>query len=261
MLSALRTKWIGLDLASVFLVYGLLIWAAFSKSTWFDRRLGIAALLCFAFFLILPTKVFGSFFADMRLVPYALAIALVAIAPGRLNVKTLQVVSLIAFEFFVGRSITTAAAYIQQDQQIAEVVPALDAIPIGARVAFFAIQPCDVQWAPPVLAHAAGLVMARRSAFTNNQWNQPGLNPLIVHFPAAGRFANDPSQHVRPDRCTEKGQTGISRALNDLPRGAFTHVWIVGELAGLKPPPAGFVPVPQAGKGLLFAITPEAPEG
>ena len=258
LLSAFRTKWIGLDLASVFFVYGLLIWAAFSKSTGFDRRLGIAALLCFAFVLILPTMVFGSAFADMRLVPYALAIALVAIAPDRLNAKTLQVVSLIAFAFFAGRSITTAAAYIQQDKQMAEVVPALDAIPIGARVAFFVVKPCDLLWAPPVFDHAAGLVLARRSAFVNDQWQQPGVNPLIVHYPAAGRYANDPSQLVRPDRCNREYRPSISSALNDLPRGAFTHVWIVGELSGLKSPPAGFVPVPHAGKGLLYAITPEA---
>jgi hypothetical protein len=258
LLSALRTRWIELDLASLFVVYGLLIWAAFSQSARFDRRLGIAALLCFAFVLILPNYVFGSAFADMRLVPYALAIALMAIAPDRLSGKTLRVVSVIAFAFFAGRSVTTAAAYIDQDQRIAEVVPALDAIPIGARVAFFVVKPCGVRWALPVLDHVGGLVMARRSAFVNDQWQQAGVNSLIVHYPAAGRYAHDPSHLVWPDRCNHKYRPGIARALNDLPRGAFTHVWIVGELAGIKPPPTGFVLVPNAGKGLLYAIMPEA---
>jgi hypothetical protein len=180
-----------------------------------------------------------------------------AIAPGRLKGKPLNVVSLIALAFFAGRSVTTVAAYIEQDQRIARDVPALDAIPIGARVAFFVVKPCSVRWALPVLDHVGGLVMARRSAFVNDQWQQPGVNPLIVRYPAAGRFTHDPSHLVRPDRCNNSYRPGISRVLNELPRGAFTHVWIVGEVAGAKPPPAGFVPVPNAGKGLLYAITPE----
>ena len=107
----------------------MLVWAVFSKTVRFDRSIGLAALLCFLFFLVLPFRVFGSAFADMRLLPYAMAIALVAIAPVRHGSKVLMAASAIALALFAVCMTATSKAYIALDRQVQAAVPALTASP------------------------------------------------------------------------------------------------------------------------------------
>ena len=258
LLSALRTYWRDLDMASLAAVLLLLGWALFSRTVRFDRAAGIAALLCFAFFIILPFRVFGSAFADMRLVPYAFAIALVAIAPVRGGTRALLVASVLALTFFGVRMATTTAAYVAQDRLVQAATPAIEKMPEGARVVFFSVKPCRTRWALAPLDHLSGAAMARRSAFVNDQWQQPGVNPLKVQFPAAEPFVRDPSHLVVREDCRESpSRPMLSRALGRLPRGVFTHIWIVGEIPKAMPAPEGYVTVPDAGSGLLFAAKPQ----
>lgn len=258
LLSPLRTEWRGLDLGALAVIGGLLAWALFSRSVRFDRSLGVAALLCFAFFFILPTRVFGSAFADMRLLPYAFAIALVAIGPVRAGGKAWLAAGMIALALFAGRMAVTSAAYISQDRKVQAELTALDHVPNGARIAFFVVKPCRVQWALPPLDHLAGAALARRNAFVNDQWQQPGVNPMVVHYPAAEPFVRDPSHLVQREDCGHRARPKLSEALAKLPTGAFTHVWIVGDRPAQMPMtvPAGLVRIPYPGEGLLYAITP-----
>ena len=254
LLSPLRTKWFVLDFTSLLAIYALLYLAARSKHLAFDRRLGIAASLCFACFLILPMCVFSSMFADMRLMPYVLVIALLAISVDRLGANKLKLLSLAAVAFFAGRMVTTGLAYIAQDREIAAALPTMEAIPKGARVAFFVIKPCEVEWQLPVLDHLGGIALARRSVFVNDQWQQPGVNLLDVHYPAVGAFDQDPSQMVLPDGCGNPQYPNFSPLMRQFPRRAFTHVWIIGELPPAMPPIPGLEPLPHAGKGALYRV-------
>lgn len=254
---AIRTKWAYLDLGSLVVLIGLLVWALWRKDFGFDRKLAIAAGLSFGCFLILPMHVIGSAYADMRLVPYALALALMAVSPRAPGTLALRVVTVLALAFFAGRAVTTAAAYVEQDRSIAAVLPALDAIPKGARVALFVVNTCRPQWALSVFDHLGGIALARRSVFVNDQWQGPGVNPLIVHHPAAGKFAHDPSQIVLPDTCMRKSQRRrLTNALETLPREAFSHVWIIGAIPAQQAFPAGFTPLPHRGEGRVLAVTP-----
>ncbi|MCX9148680.1 hypothetical protein [Erythrobacter sp. WG] len=256
LVSALRVKWAIIDVPSLFVVVALIYWAVRSTAVRIDLRLGIAALLCFAFFLILPKTVFGSAGADVRLVPYALICALLAVPVGALGSTALRRVTVIALGFLAIRTVTTGAAYAQYEARTEAFLPALDAIPRGARVAFFSISPCAPTWDLPVLDHSAGFAMARRSVFVNDQWNVPGLTPLTVHYPAAGAFAQDPSQFVLPDGCDRHFYPHLSQTLAQVPYDAFTHVWIIGDLPEGFRPPARLRPVPHAGAGALLAVQP-----
>ncbi|TAD78089.1 MAG: hypothetical protein EAY70_07265 [Sphingomonadales bacterium] len=256
LLSPLRTYWRDFDIGSAAVVAVLLLWALFSKTVRFDRGLGLAALLCLVFFLILPFRVFGSAFADMRLLPYALAIALVAIGPVREGSKVLMGASAIALAFFAVRMAATGSAYVEQDRLVQAALPAVDKMPVGARVAFFSVKPCRTRWALAPLDHLAGAAVLRRNAFVNDQWQQPGVNPLKVHYPAAEPFVRDPSHLVQREDCRGATRPKLSAALAKLPRDAFTHIWIVGELPDDMLPPEGFVAVPDAGRSLLFVALP-----
>lgn len=254
LLSPLRTKWEIFDIGSAVVVVLLLIWALFSRTVRYDRGLAIAALLCLLFFIVLPVKVFGSAFADMRLLPYGMAIGLVAIGPVKTASRMLWAASAVALAFFAVRMVTTGMAYIEQERRVTAALPAIENMPMGARVAFFAVKPCFVPWALAPLDHLAGAAMARRSAFVNDQWQQPGLNALKVHYPAAEPFTRDPSHLVQGDNCGHRARPPISEVLAKLPQAAFTHVWMVGQIPEDFTPPAGFVEVPRSGSGKLYRI-------
>lgn len=254
LLSALRTYWRDFDMASLAVLAVLLGWALASRAVRFDRATGIAALLCLVFFLALPFRVFGSAFADMRLLPYALALALVAIGAGKPGAKAWLVAGTLSLAFFGVRMATTTIAFARQDALVQAALPALERMPKGARVAFFSVKPCRTRWALAPLDHLAGAAMARRDAFVNDQWQQPGVNPLKVRYPAAEPFVRDPSHLVVREDCMEtRSRVRLSTALSRLPRGAFTHIWIVGEIPKTVTPPPGFVEVPDAGSGRLYA--------
>jgi hypothetical protein len=260
LLSPLRTYWRDFDLGSLALMTMLLGWALTSKAVRFDRGLGIAALLCFVFVLVLPFKLFGSAFADMRLVPYALALALVAIGQTQQRARAWLIAGVLALALFGVRMATTTAAYAAQDRLVQAALPAIDRMPNGARVAFFSVKPCRTRWALAPLDHLAGAAMARRNAFVNDQWQQLGVNPLKVKYPAAEPFVRDPSHLVQREDCIGAFRPPLSRSLAqlaELRQGVFTHIWIVGEVDRAMPAPEGFVAVPDAGSGLLFAAKPE----
>ena len=256
-ISPLRTYWRDYDLASLAVLALLLLWALLSRTVRYDRRIGLAAVLCIACFIALPFRVFGSAFADMRLVPYAFALALVSIGPVRLGSKVLQVAGAIALALFAGRIAVTSVAYIQQDRRAQAELTALEPMPMGARIAFFVVKPCWNPWAMPVLDHVVGAGIARRNAFVNDQWQQPGVNPMRVHYPAAGPFYRDPSHLVQREDCSHRIRPKLSQSLAKLPLDAFTHVWIVGEFAEPVAVPDRLVPVPYGGAGLLYAIKPQ----
>lgn len=255
--SPFRSVWKPMDIGALAVVAGLLYWVRLSRSAGFDLRVGIAALLCVAFFFILPSWVFGSAFADMRLLPYGLAVGLVAIGTARVGPRELKIAGLVALAFFGVRMAVTSAGYVQQDRMVQAALPALDKMPKGARVAFFVIKPCAVRWTLPVLDHVAGAALARRNAFVNDQWQQPGVNPMIVHYPAGEPFVQDPSHLVQSDACGASILPKVTPTLARLPQSAFTHVWIVGYVPERYTVPKGFVEMPGSGSGKLFRIEPQ----
>lgn len=257
LVSPFRTKWALLDVPSFFLVVALIYWSVRSRVVKLDMRPGIAALLCFACFLILPKQVFGSLSADLRLVPYVLITALLAIPTLALGRKQIRIFTLIALAFFASRTLTTAVAYAQYEKTVDAVLPALDAIPRGSRVAFFSVAPCKPTWNLPVLDHVAGFALARRSVFINDQWHVPGASPLIIHYAAAGDFAHDPAHLVLADGCDRDFYPSLSEVFARFPFDAFTHVWMVGELPASFEPPKQLKRIPHAGTGELYAVQEE----
>lgn len=254
LVSVLRTRWVVLDGLSGFAVISLVYWAARAKGVRFDTRLALAAGFALGTFLVLPMFVLGSAYADMRLAPYILILALVAIDPRTMQVHSLRLIGAGAATFFAVRMVTTGWAYVEHDREVAAYLPALKAMPPGARVAFFVVKPCGAHWPIPILDHVGSLALVRRNVFVNDQWQGPGFNPLTVHYAAAGAFMQDPSQAAVPDGCAEPSGPPLSTRLAQFPRKAFSHVWIVGDVPDSTPVPADLVPIAHSGKGRLYAV-------
>ncbi len=79
LLYSLRDQWLWWDTLGLAVVFMLIGVAVFEKRFRFSARLGIPAAALGIAFAFLPFRLFGSAHADMRIIPYVLAIAVLAI--------------------------------------------------------------------------------------------------------------------------------------------------------------------------------------
>lgn len=252
--SPLRTGSIILDGLSLQIMAILGYWAARNKWAQFDRRIAYAAIFCAVAFFILPSRVFGSYYADMRLVPYMFALALLSISIERFPPATVRWITWVALAFFLVRTTITTVVYVEREKSMDQALVTLNAVPKSARLATFVVRPCKDGWSPPLLWHVGSMALVRRNAFVNDQWEFPGMNLLEIRKPDAGYFARDPSQMAQPDTCPKRTLPSLTQILDHLPHDAFTHVWILGELPARMPQRATLMPIPHQGPGMLYKV-------
>jgi hypothetical protein len=225
---ALRDRWRWFDLASLWVVGAVFLLAVAVRPLTFSRNLLFTAFVLLACFLLLPRIVFGSAYADMRLVPYVMATALLAIRfRGQPDRRLARVFAVLGLLFCIVRfGATTTSLALASDDQRAKLA-ALEHIPIGARVATVTGFPCRNAWALSRNSHLGAMVTVRRDGFSNDQWVMEGLNSLELKYRAAGYFSADPSQLARPNNCIDPGHLRIDQSLAFVPRNAFDYVWLV----------------------------------
>lgn len=231
--SLLRDRWQTFDVLSawtLFLIVGIGL-----VGRRLDPLLAVPALLCFVAFLLMPRVVTGSAYADMRLLPFTAALALLAIRPVETAwAKWIAVSGLLFFSARLAASTVSLAWY---DQTYRDELRALSALPRGASLLSLVVRPCGNEWTTPRLDHLPALAIVRRDAFTNDQWTIDGAQPLKVIKPGVGRYGSDPSQLVYPKHCRGDG-SDLDRAIAEFNRAAFDHVWVIGGRANapdLKP--------------------------
>jgi hypothetical protein len=104
---------------------------------------------------------------------------------------------------------------------------AIELMPRGARVISLVGMTCQEYWPMLRNGHLGAMVIVRREGFSNDQWLLEGVNLLDLKYRAAGYFAADPSQLVRPDRCLDPLHRMIDTSLSTLPRNDFDYVWLI----------------------------------
>ncbi len=231
LMMALRDRWRWFDLASVFVALAMLIFAWRRPDMSLSRNLAFSSLVLMVVFLILPRIVFGSAYADMRLVPFMFATALLGIRfTNSTDYVAARNIALIGLAFFgVRLAATTDSLAIAANDQ-ADRLAVLDHIPRGARVANFVQQQCNGYWPLPRHAHLGAMAIVRRDAFSNDQWVGAGANLLSVHVAGVGRFSTDSSQIVVPPRCANPKELTLDQSLQALPRRAFDYLWLIDGL-------------------------------
>lgn len=226
--SVLRDRWEIYDIGSLIAAGLVFIYALVSRRLTLSRNLAFSAIVLACCFVLLPRIVFGSAYADMRLVPYLMAVALLAIRfRGEPRGRTARLLAALGLCFFVIRTGgTTASLAIAANDQQAK-LEALSAVPRGARVITLTGMPCGISW--PLLrnSHLGAMVVVRREGFSNDQWLMDGFNLLDLKYRAAGYFAADPSQLVRPQGCRDRLHRTIDESLALLPRRDFDYLWLI----------------------------------
>lgn len=218
-----------------------------------DRGLALSAALAGVAFLVLPKQIFGSVFADMRLAPYAAMLALLALGPVERPAPVRQAWMAAALLFLAFRLGVTTHVYRERSQLLDQQLTALSAIPPHARVAMLVSLPCPAQWEVPWYSHVGSLALARKEVFVNDQWANSSMNPLTVHYPAAGEFATDDRQLFYPQHCSTDARK-LSDSLRGLPAAAFTHVWIVGVPPATIPKRRDLTMIWQRRDAAVFAV-------
>ena len=224
--SVLRLQAQAIDIASAGFLLLLVLVPAACGWVRVDRRIGLAAAIAFGAFLLLPKQIFGSVFADMRLAPYAAMLALLALREREAAGRSRALLMLVCIGFLGARLTLTAFVYREREDALETQLAALDSIPARARVAVLVEVPCQEEWALPWFSHIGSMALVRRHVFVNDQWANSSMNPLRVHFPAAGAYATDDKQLFFPEHCNRSPT--LKQALGALPVRAFTHVWVVG---------------------------------
>ncbi len=110
---------------------------------------------------------------------------------------------------------------------------------------------CNEYW--PLLrnSHIGAMVIVRRDGFSNDQWVIEGVNLLDLKYRAAGYFAADPSQLVRPNDCRDSLHRQIDQSLAALPRRDFDYVWLV-DVPPYDPSLVADLPVAWRGPGSVL---------
>jgi len=256
--TALRDRWQWLDTASLVAVALVIMEALRNRNLSFSRNLAFSGLVLIAGFILLPRIIFGSAYADMRLVPYFIAVLVLAIRSRgeNLPLRLGHALAILAFAF-VGLRIganTLSLAMAATDQRAK--LQAIEHMPEGARVASMVGLKCGTSWALPRNTHLGAMVIVRRNGFSNDQWLMEGFNLLELKYRAPGYFAADPSEIVRPAECGDRLHLTIDRALKALPRHAFDYLWLIDAPAHDPKGVAGMKAVWRGPGSILYRVNP-----
>lgn len=264
LLSALRLEHQLIDLLSVVAVI-IVVMCAYRVER-LPRHVGLwwALGIAIVAFLVLPSKLFGSAFADMRLVPYLFILALLSFDTTALSPMRGKAFMTVGLAFLCLRLTLTTTVYVDREGRLEDYLNALRVIPQHSRVVTMVALPCG--WQLPWIIHLGSLAIADRQSFTNDQWHDPGVNLLSVHYPQAGEFSTDPSQIIAPadpgndGTCAYSDKLTLNDALARFPAKAFTHLWIANVSPRHFPKAPSLQPLWSGKDSIVYRIV-QSPKG
>ncbi|RST29999.1 hypothetical protein HMF7854_03515 [Sphingomonas ginkgonis] len=225
-----------------------------------SRTLAASAVLLLVAFIALPQKVFGSDFADERIVPALCAIALLCLRPragSSARAMNLVAIGSLAFYLFRIGVVTTSLAVTAQAQNAD--LRALDRVPEGSRVLSFVYNYCGHEGFPlPRNNHLNSMTVVRRSGFANDIWDMPGAKLLTIKPMEAEPNRADPSQVTLAPGC-QKDWPATAKEV--VPRfrtarfDAFDYLWLI-DFPSLDPRllPPGATPVYRSPGAILYRL-------
>ncbi len=256
----LRDRWALADIASAAILYLILFKGFRDPAIEYSRNLGLSALFLLAVFILLPRIVFGSAYADMRLAPFVVAIALIALRPRPgLSIRYAATLAALGLTFFLVRVASTTASFWLYSNSYDRAFAVLDHVPQGAKMVTFVGRRCTDDWAYSRLEHFPGIALERKLIFANDQWSMAGAQTLTTHYAIARRFAHDPSQIVTDRWCRGEWWWTIHASLARFPRDAFDYVFLINPPYYHPKFNAGLVELYRDGPMVLFRVDHSKP--
>ncbi len=250
-----RDRWELFDMATLATLFLVLLKGLRDPNIQYSRHLSISALFLVAVYVLLPRIVFGSAYADMRLAPFALGIALLALRPKPgIPMRNAALLAAAGLAFFGVRIAATTYSFWLYDKSYDRELAALDKLPEGARLITFIGETCRYEWKMSRLEHLPGLALERKLAYANDQWSMAGGQLLTVRMKNARGFNHDPSQIVTDVKCAREWWRPIAVSLARFPRQTYDYVWIVQPPKYDRRLEAGLIPVWRNGTSALFRV-------
>ena len=159
LLSALRTHNMTLDVACVFLLWGLIAFGLWGVWLRMNRTLGIAALMLAIAYLLLPRILLNSAYADMRLAPYVLMIAVTALTCKSGNRTEAAIVAGLATALYAFRIAMLTFNLAAHDAANTRQLHALDHVEPGARIFVQVALPCLAHWETTRMDHLGSMAI------------------------------------------------------------------------------------------------------
>lgn len=263
LVAALRDRWLVWDSLGVAVLLVLIGTALMDKRFAVSRRLAAPAVVIALAFLALPYKLFGSAYADVRLAPYAMLIAILAIRvrPGHAALESSLAAAGAAFLLLrlAGNALSFGMAHAETQEKL----QALTNIPPGAAVLTLTAGECGREWKLPRNWHLGGLLIARKHAFTNDQWELAGAQLLKVRYTPAAPFDNSDSLFIYSRKCLARmsgnnarglPMRSTSEAFTQFPRDAFDYVWIIEMPEPKISAPPDLAVVWRGGDSILYRV-------
>lgn len=219
----------------------------------------LATALIFLVYLAMPYTVSGSALADQRLtVPLALsgvaALAWTERAGPRLRAGIGLAVAALAFV----RIALLTQDWLYADRVYAEHLRALDHVPVGARIASFAVVPCAPSIPVATLANFQAYAVLKRDAFVNVLFDVPNYQVMRVRYNRDTQLFRNPSHLVYPQECALDMPTpfALEARLAYIPDQQFDYVWIVGTSRLPHTPRPNWMRVYRDRDSVLYRVTP-----
>ncbi len=256
---ALRDRWQQLDVASLIACAVLVgVTIVFRRRMGFSRNLAFSAIVLTAIYLCLPRIIFGSAYADMRLVPFIMAVILLGIRFRKeTHLPSAKLLAALGLAFVLVRfGSNTVSLALAADDQSAKLA-ALDQLPRGASVLTLVGVPCGGRWAQLRNSHLGAMVIARAEGFSNDQWRMAGSQLLRPRDQARwGWFGADPSEQVTPAGCGTGEHWPIERSLARFPRDRFDFLWLIDPPAFDPAAVAGLTVAWRGPGSILYRLRP-----
>jgi hypothetical protein len=194
----------------------------------------IAALYSLAFILC-PTTLFNSGFADRRLLPYAAIFASLSLGIAEHYLtdekrrRVLSLFAIVAIVFFAARIVITTIIWERSDREFNAHLTLLKNIPRHSRVFSLMVESCKKQWSRVGRPdHLPQLAIVRRDSVINGLFQNSGLNQVEALYRKSDGFNPNMLGTVHSDTCPvpyirETLQTAIVR----FPRDHFDYVWLL----------------------------------
>jgi hypothetical protein len=257
---ALRDRWLVFDVASFAVIGVLILWAMRSRRLTYSRNLAASALVFAIVFILLPRKIFGSFYADMRIVPYMLAVAVIGIRlRDGASRRFASAMAAIALAFIIVRTSATTISLHLFDRGYDRELAAIDHIPHGARLLSLVGRPCGDPWPLMRYGHLPAVALIRKEAFSNEQWTTAGAQLLSIAYEPGGFFVRDPTQYVTAKPCPHEEWLSLDQTLAQFPRTAFDYVWMIEPPAHDRGLLKGLRPIWRSGSSVLYVVADREP--
>lgn len=238
LISILRDRWLIWDSLGVAAVLLLLGSAALDPRFQISKRLLMCTGILFAIFLLMPGRILGLTFADMRIAPVAMIMAVLALRVEPAHDRVARMIAIAGAAFVLLRLAGNTASFLIVDRERRTWLTALDHVPTGAAVLSLVGGDCYDHWQLDRHSHMGSFVIVRKYGFSNDQWQASGAQLLRVRYLAAAPFTEDRSSYVFSRQCFEKWHRLGARedahnsrlpevALAQFPRRAFDYVWMI----------------------------------